>query len=332
MRSTLADLADATERSLWENKLASRAESFWYPYRTLANIHTLEQVCAMAGLDLLQVCQGPYRKIADIGAGDGDFAFFLEKMGLSVEIIDNEYTNFNGLEGARVLKEVLNSSVEIRSVDLDSQFALPHQKYDAVFFLGTLYHLKNPFFVLEKLARVTTHCFLSTRVAKRTPDGQSLSPYPVAYLLAPQECNNDDTNFWIFTDEGLKRLADRTGWKVLSYVTVGETIRSTPADPDRDERAFCLLERRPPTLSAFPNPVPAGEQQGKTTISWDTADGSIGKVFVSINEGQEVLFADGRRGSASAHWINTGSSYEFRLYNSDHTELLAKIDVTRTMQ
>jgi tRNA (mo5U34)-methyltransferase len=134
MRSTLADLADETERSLWETKLATRVESFWYPYRTLTHIHTLEQVCAMAGLDLLQVCRGPYRKIADIGAGDGDLAFFLEKMGLSVEIIDNEYTNFNGLEGARVLKEVMNSSVEIRSVDLDSQFALPHQNTIQFFF------------------------------------------------------------------------------------------------------------------------------------------------------------------------------------------------------
>ena len=330
MTSTLADLADATERTLWETKLASRVESFWYPYRTLTNIHTLEQVCAMAGLDLLRVCRGPHGRIADIGAGDGDLAFFFEKMGFTAEIIDNEYTNFNRLQGARVLKEVMNSSVEIQSVDLDSQFALPDKKYDIVFFLGTLYHLKNPFFVLEKLARVTTRCFLSTRVAKRTSDGQNLSPYPVAYLLAPQECNNDDTNFWIFTDEGLKRLADRTGWNVVSYVTVGETKWSTPADPDRDERAFCLLERRPPTLSVFPNPVPAGNELGKTTISWDTTDGSIGKVYVSMDGGEEFLFTDSRRGTAVADWIQTGPTYEFRLYNSDHTELLASVVVRRT--
>jgi len=328
MRRTLAELADAAERSLWESKLACRAESFWYPYRTLNNIGTLEQICAMAGVDLLQLCQGPCGKIADIGAGDGDLAFFLEKTGLSVDIIDNEYTNFNGLRGARLLKEVLNSSVEIRSVDLDSQFALPHQNYDAVFLLGILYHLKNPFCVLEKLAAVTTRCFLSTKVTKQAPDGQSLSRYPVAYLLAPQECNNDRTNFWIFTDEGLKRLADRTGWKIVSYVTVGETKRSTPADLDRDERAFCLLERRPPTLTAIPNPVPAGEQLGQTTISWDTNDGSIGKVYVSMNGGKEFLFTDSRRG-AVAHWIRTGCTYEFRLYDSGHAKLLASVTVTR---
>ena len=82
-------------------------------------------------------------------------------------------------------------------------------------------------------------------------------------------------------------------------------------------------------IRASPNPVPAGEGQGQTTISWDTCDGSIGKVYVSINDGQELLFADGRRGSAPAHWIETGSNYEFRLYNSDHTELLTEVCVTR---
>ena len=187
-----------------------------------------------------------------------------------MDVIDNEYTNFNGLEGARTLKEALNSSVVIRSVDLDSQFSLTGQKYDVIFFLGTLYHLKNPYFVLESLARMTKYCFVSTRIAKETADGQPLSSYPLAYLLGPQECNNDDTNFWIFSDHGLKRLIDRTGWNLLSYVTIGDTASSTPADPERDERAFCLLEKRPPFLSASPNPVPASEGAGKTTVSWDT--------------------------------------------------------------
>jgi 2-polyprenyl-3-methyl-5-hydroxy-6-metoxy-1,4-benzoquinol methylase len=37
---------------------------------------------------------------------------------------------------------------------LDSQFTLSGEKYDAIFLLGVLYHLKNPFFVLEKLAAI----------------------------------------------------------------------------------------------------------------------------------------------------------------------------------
>ncbi len=221
----------------------------------------------MAELNLLQLCRGQYGKIADIGAADGDLAFFLEKQGLSVDVIENESTNFNRLEGAQILKHALDSSVTIRLVDLDSQFPLSGEKYDAIFLLGTLYHLKNPFLILERLARMTEYCFVSTRIAKQTADGQPLSPYPIAYLLGPKECNNDNTNFWIFSEEGLKRLIDRAGWNVVSYLTIGDTTHSTPADPDRDERAFCLLQSKTsPTLSASPNPVPAGERMGKTTI------------------------------------------------------------------
>ena len=327
MTPSLHELAIATEQELWEIKLAQRPKSFWYPYSTLHNVPVLEKLCDAAGPDLLELCRGTHGKVADIGAADGELAFFLERQGLTVDVIDNEYTNFNGLEGARTLKEALKSSVAIRSVDLDSQFSLTGEKYDAVFFLGTLYHLKNPFFLLESLARTTKYCFVSTRIARQTADGQPLSSYPVAYLLEPQECNNDDTNFWIFSEHGLKRLIDRTGWNLLSYITIGDTTSSTPADPDHDERAFCLLEKRQPTLSANPNPVPTSQEIGKTMISWDTADGSIGRVFVSINGGVEILFADGRRGSAPAHWIETDSDYEFRLYNSDHTELLTKVCV-----
>lgn len=83
------------------------------------------------------------------------------------------------------------------------------------------------------------------------------------------------------------------------------------------------------TLSACPNPVPAGDKVGKTVISWTTGDGRPGKVWVSVNGEKESLFAIAQRGVASADWIRTGSTYEFRLYDSDHIGLLGKIVVTR---
>ena len=324
---SLSDLAISTEQRLWEVKLAHRPKSFWYPYRTLWNVALLERLSADAGLNLLQICRGKYGKVADIGAADGDLAFFLENQGLSVDVIDNESTNFNRFLGVRILKDALNSSVTIRSVDLDSQFGLPSKKYDAIFLLGTIYHLKNPFFVLEKLAQMTRYCFASTRIARQTADGHLLSPYPVAYLLGPRECNDDYTNYWIFTDEGLKRLIDRTGWKILSQINIGDTTNSTPADLDRDERAFVLLRQVDPTLRASPNPVPPSDDPGTTTLSWNG-----GAVYVSMNGGKEVLFADLRQGSKVANWILTGSSYEFRIYSSDHTELLTKFTVTKATQ
>ena len=327
-KSPLRQRATTTERNFWEIKLAHRPKPFWYPYPTLRNVGVLEQLLAGATLDFLQLCQGPHGKIADIGAADGDLAFFLEKMGLSVDLIDNEPTNFNHMEGARILKECLHSNVTIRTVDLDSQFTLSEEKYDAIFLLGVLYHLKNPFFVLEKLAATARYCFLSTRIARQTDNGQQISQGPIAYLLGPQECNNDSTNFWIFSEEGLKRLITRTGWSLRSYLSIGATANSTPADPERDERAFCLLQSKiVPTIAASPNPVPAHKDTARTMISWNTATATHGKIYVSIDGQQELLFATSREGSAPANWIRPGSTYEFRLYDSDHSRLLDKVAV-----
>jgi hypothetical protein len=88
----------------------------------------------------------------------------------------------------------------------------------------------------------------------------------------------------------------------------------------------------PTNLTASPNPVPVGQGFGKTTICWNTGNTDIGKLYVSINGGEEVLFAQKREGSQVAKWIETGSIYEFRLYNSAHTELLAKVVVSKATQ
>jgi tRNA (mo5U34)-methyltransferase len=329
---SLRELARTKEQQLWKTKLAYRPKSFWYPYPTLRNLPVLEQLLAGGGLDLLELCRGKYGRVADIGAADADLAFFLEEFGFSVDAIDNEFTNFNRLNGARIVKEALNSSVTIRSIDLDSRFEPFAEGYDAVFLLGVLYHLKNPFYILERLARVTKYCFLSTRIARQTADGMPLAKYPVAYLLDPDECNHDSTNFWIFSDEALRRLIHRTGWSILAYSTIGETNNSTPADANHDERAFCVLKSNAiMELSAFPNPVPADEKTGTTTIQWNTADAGDGEVYVSIDGQKESLFAAGRQGAATANWIQPGSTYEFRLYDSNRNRLLDKISVTAAL-
>jgi hypothetical protein len=167
-------------------------------------------------------------------------------------IIDNPPTNWNGLRGAQLVKDATRSKVQILESDLDSQFRLP-ENYEVVFFLGILYHLKNPFRILEQLSSHARYCFLSTRImrwSKPAPDSGSdeqrelLEHLPVAYLLGPQECNNDATNYWIFSDAGLRRILDRTGWNIRDYLIVGDTQEADPFTHEHDARAFCLLESR----------------------------------------------------------------------------------------
>jgi len=180
--------------------------------------------------------------ILDLGCGDGDLAFFFESLGYDVTCVDHPPSNQNNLQGLKALREELRSKVALREIDVDSEFPLDG-KYGLAFCLGILYHLKNPFFVLEHLAKKSRFCVLSTRIARRLPGG---SPMPegqsLAYLLGEDELNRDDTNFWIFSEPALRRLLDRTRWEVVEFFTTGDTAASDPVSPDHDERAFCLLK------------------------------------------------------------------------------------------
>jgi hypothetical protein len=85
------------------------------------------------------------------------------------------------------------------------------------------------------------------------------------------------------------------------------------------------------TITASPNPVPAGEGLGKTTITWNTGDGTVGQVYVSADGEPDVLWLGGASGSGQAPWIQAGPTYEFRLYaGTEHTTLLSKTQVTRS--
>ena len=219
----------------------------WYPYDSLANVLHLDQLLTGKNRDLLQlVGQHP---VADIGCSDGDLAFFMESLGCKVQAIDHPVANHNSMQGLRALREALASTVEIHTVDLDSQFALPNDRYGLVFLLGVLYHLKNPYYVLEMLARHCDYCVLSTRIANTLPGARiDVRNAPIAYLLDEEELNNDETNTWIFSEAGLKRLVKRTRWQIRDLHIAGSG-ESDPNSLERDQRIWCLLESRYYSLS-----------------------------------------------------------------------------------
>jgi tRNA (mo5U34)-methyltransferase len=243
MPTDIADIHAKTQEfreQLNQAKRATGPEGFWYPYGSLENFGTLDMLLTGEHRYLFDSERSPI--VADIGAADGDVAFLLAQLGAQVDIVDHGPTNFNGLQGARRLAEHFNTTVRVVDVDLDHHFELPRSHYDLALFLGILYHLKNPFNAMESLSRYAHHCVLSTRVAKFHSDRTTrIDEMPVAYLLGANECNSDSTNFWIFSEAGLRRLFERTGWRVLEWITVGDP-ESDPADMAHDQRVFCLLE------------------------------------------------------------------------------------------
>ena len=219
----------------------------WYPYNTLTCFEILELLLTGKNRFLLELISE--KPIVDIGCADGDLAFFLESLGCKVQVVDYAPTNFNLMQGVKLLKTALSSSVEIHDVNLDSQFLLPEKSYSLVIFLGILYHLKNPYYALETLAKSANYCLISTRVTKfntvsNAANRVDLSAIPLAYLLDELEANNDSTNYWIFSNARLRRILQRTGWEICDYITVGNTENSDPASRDGDERAYCLVKSR----------------------------------------------------------------------------------------
>lgn len=223
------DKSFPVQKRILDIKKSLRPEPYdWYRFDSFANIAQLEKILPGGVLDIPELAGG--EPVADIGAADGDLAFLIESLGCDVTVIDWPGTNANQMRGVELLKRELASNVRIRAVDIDEQFDLPAERFGVAVCLGLLYHLKNPFFFLEKLSRHARHCLLSTRILPRTVTNE-----PVAQLTSYREFEDDPTNFWFFSENGLRRLIDRTGWEMKGGAITGNGV---------DDRMFCSLESR----------------------------------------------------------------------------------------
>jgi tRNA (mo5U34)-methyltransferase len=242
-RQMLAQAQDFRRRLRQVKSAITAPEQGWYPYESLS---ALSEFVELIGDDLDGVRQALAREPAlDLGCGDGEFAMLLDHLGVACDAIDHAETNFNQMRGVHLLREALQANVSISDADLDSYFSLPSGQYGLAIFLGTLYHLKNPFYVLEELAKKACYCVLSTRIARTTRrGGTNIDGEPLAYLLDLREANNDPTNYWIFSSAGLARLLTRSGWLIRAELHRGCERDSNPVDADADERMFVMLKSR----------------------------------------------------------------------------------------
>jgi tRNA (mo5U34)-methyltransferase len=214
----------------------------WYPYDSIGSLYKLDKLLTDEWAYPLDLTGGD--PVLDLCCADGDLSFFLESLGCRVTAVDLPDTNYNRMAGVRAMKGALDSPLEIREMDLDGPFQLEGQ-YGLVLFLGALYHLKNPFHVLEMLSQHARYAVITTRIARFTPGARlPIRDAPVAYLVDERETNYDSTNYWIFSEAGLRRLLDRTNWVVCRFLTLGDTESSDPASSEGDERAYCLVRSR----------------------------------------------------------------------------------------
>ena len=214
----------------------------WYPWDSFGNLTMLDRLLT-GRRRFLDPLIGDH-PVLDLGCGDGDLSFFFESLGCRVCAIDNPPTNYNRMAAVEALKIALDSSVRIEPLDLDGPFHLPLRRSGLALCFGILYHLKNPYSVLETLAAHANYCLLSTAITRFAPDQQTgVNHLPVAFLAGRDGLRGDETNYWIFSETGLRTLVDRCGWEVCDWLVAGHEA-SVLWNTQRDERVFCLLRSR----------------------------------------------------------------------------------------
>jgi SAM-dependent methyltransferase len=243
------EIRDLIARALAFEELLREAKSQivppdpgWYPWDSFGNLTLLDRLLT-GRRRFLEPLIGDLPML-DLGCGDGDLSFLFESLGCRVCAIDNPPTNYNLMAGVETLKIALESSVRIEALDLDGPFQLPLRRCGLALCLGILYHLKNPYRVLETLADRAHYCLLSTAITRFVP-GQSteVNHLPVAFLAGRDGFRGDETNYWLFSETGLRTLIDRCGWEVCDWlVDGGEGCGASGTE--RDERVFCLLRSR----------------------------------------------------------------------------------------
>jgi tRNA (mo5U34)-methyltransferase len=158
------------------------------------------------------------RSVLDIGAWDGFFSFEAERRG-AARVVAADYFSWHGdgwgtKAGFELAREALGSRVE--SVDIDVMDLSPERvgTFDVVFFLGVLYHLRDPLAALERVASVTRDLLILETVVDMVGVRR-----PTAAFYPARELNNDPTNWWGPNVPAVRGLLKAVGFDEVRTVT-----------------------------------------------------------------------------------------------------------------
>ena len=163
------------------------------------------------------------KTVLDIGAWDGFFSFAAERRGAArVLAVDSHSWNGSGWgskAGFTLAREVLNSRVEDREMEVLDLSPSLIGTFDVVLCLGVLYHMRHPLLMLEAVASVTAECLILETLV----DGLN-HPRPTLTFYPGKECNGDDTNWWGPNPAALIAMLHEVGFQQVDVVSPPDSL------------------------------------------------------------------------------------------------------------
>jgi tRNA (mo5U34)-methyltransferase len=144
---------------------------------------------------IFSTCPVEGKTVLDIGAWDGYYSFEAERRG-AARVLATDHFCWSGpgwgtKAGFDYVHGQTRSRVESHDVDVFDLDPTKLGTFDAVLFLGVLYHLKDPFGGLEKAAAMAGDCLIV-----ETQTDMNDTDEPVMRYYLGSELNGDGTNFW----------------------------------------------------------------------------------------------------------------------------------------
>jgi tRNA (mo5U34)-methyltransferase len=175
----------------------------------------------VSGIKKLEVLQGEAdlifpdplagKRVLDIGAWDGFFSFEAERRG-SAEVLATDHFCWSGpgwgdKRGFDHAHARFGSKVRSLDLDIADHSVSALGTFDTVLLLGVLYHVTDPYRILESAAAMCTdHLVVETVTALRH------EAVPAMRLFTELELDKDPTNFWAPNILALREMCRRFGF------------------------------------------------------------------------------------------------------------------------
>lgn len=172
-------------------------------------------------------------RVLDIGARDGFFSFEAERRG-AAEVVAIDYLRAEET-GFPIARELVGSRVELRQANVYDLTPEEFGTFDLVFFLGVLYHLRDPMLALDRIADVCTgNLIVETQaiddavlvatgefkpLAAISPELESI---PIMQFYPGDSLNGDPSNAWAPNQACLRAMLEECGFGVDREMRMGQ--------------------------------------------------------------------------------------------------------------